>query len=252
MCISKNNDQQRINTLNMKTRFILLMLLAILPAFAWCQYMEREKEIPAIEVVGTGEMEIVPDEIYISFTLKERFEGKNKIEIESQEKELKKRLLKLDIDIKDLQLSDATSDYIKIKRKKEDVIASKDYILKVQTTSQIAKVFEMLDDIDAFNADIQRVDHSEIEKYKNEVKMMAIKAAKQKATNLLSAIGETIDKPLLIQERETYEEQPFLRKQMAMANVAMDAVSEAAPMPEIGFQKIKLKYSVFARFAIKQ
>jgi uncharacterized protein YggE len=236
----------------MKTRFILLMLLAILPAFAWCQYMEREKEIPAIEVVGTGEMEIVPDEIYISFTLKERFEGKNKIEIESQEKELKKRLLKLNIDINDLQLSDATSDYIKIKRKKEDVIASKDYILKVQTTSQIAKVFEMLDDIDAFNADIKRVDHSEIEKYKNEVKMLAIKAAKQKATNLLSAIGETIDKPLLIQERETYEEQPFLRKQMAMANVTMDAASEAAPMPEIGFQKIKLKYSVFARFAIKQ
>lgn len=229
-----------------------MMLLAVLPAFAWSQYMEREKEIPAIEVVGTGEMEIVPDEIFISFTLKERFDGRNKIDIENQEKELKKRLLKIGIDLKDLQLSDATSDYIKIKRKKEDVIASKDYLLKVQTTSQIATVFEMLDDIDAFDADIQRVDHSEIEKYKNEVKMMAIKAAKQKATNLLTAIGETIDKPLLIQERETFEDQPFLRKTMEMANIAMDAQSQAEPLPEIGFQKIKLKYSVFARFAIKQ
>lgn len=236
----------------MKTRFILLLLLAVLPAFAWCQYMEREKEIPAIEVVGTSEMEVVPDEIFISFTLKERFEGKNKIEIESQEKELKKRLLKLNIDLNDLQLSDATSDFIKIKRKKEDVIASKDYILKVKTTGEIAKVFDMLDDIDAFDADIQRVDHSEIEKFKNEVKLMAIKAAKQKATNLLTAIGETIDKPLLIQEREMYEEQPFLRKNMAMANVVMEDASGEAPMPEIGFQKIKLKYSVFARFAIKQ
>lgn len=235
----------------MKTR-LFLILLAVLPYFAWSQYVEPGKEIPAIEVVGTGEMEIVPDEIYISFTLKERFEGKNKIDIENQEKELKKRLLKLEIDMKDLQLSDATSDYIKIKRKKEDVIASKDYILKVQTTSQIARVFDVLDDIDAFDADIQRVDHSEIEKYKNEVKLIAVKAAKEKATNLLTAIGETIGKPLLIQERETYEDQPFLRKQMEMANMAMDGGrKEEAPLPEIGFQKIKLKYTVFARFAIK-
>jgi hypothetical protein len=226
-------------------------MLAILPFYSWSQYVEPGKEIPAIEVVGTGEMEIVPDEIYIAFTLKERFEGKTKIEIENQEKELKKRLIKLDIDLNDLQLSDANSDYIKIKRKKNDVIASKDYLLKVKTTAQIAKVFELLDEINAFNANIDRVDHSEIEKYKNEVKMIAVKAAKEKATNLLSAIGETIGKPLLIQERETYEEQPF-RKTMAMANVTMDAMeNQAATLPEIGFQKIKLKYTVFTRFAIK-
>ena len=79
-----------------------------------------------------------------------------------------------------------------------------------------------------------------------------MKAAKEKATNLLSAIGETIGKPLLIQERETYEDQPFLRKQMEIANMAMDGGRpEEAPLPEIGFQKIKLKYTVFARFAIK-
>lgn len=235
----------------MKTR-LLLAFLAVLPFFAWSQYVEPGKEIPAIEVVGTGEMEIVPDKIYISFTLKERFDGRNKIDIENQEKELKKRLLKINIDLKDLQLADASSDYIKIKRKKNDVIATKDYILKVQTTSQIAQVFEVLDGIDAFDADIQRVDHSEIEKYKNEVKMIAVKAAKEKATNLLSAIGETIGKPLLIQERETYEDQPFLRNQMAMAKVEMDGGrKEDAPLPEIGFQKIKLKYTVFTRFAIK-
>lgn len=234
----------------MKTS-ILIALLAVIPFCSWSQYVEPGKEIPAIEVVGTGEMEIVPDEIYIAFTLKERFEGKTKIEIENQEKELKKRLIKLDIDLNDLQLSDANSDFIKIKRKKQDVIASKDYLLKVKTTAQIAKVFELLDDIDAFNANIDRVDHTEIEKYKNEVKMMAVKAAKEKASNLLAAIGESLGKPLLIQERETFEEQPF-RKNMAMANMVMeDSDNQKAPLPEIGFQKIKLRYTVFTRFAIK-
>jgi len=231
---------------------ILLSLLVLFSVITWGQESGAGKEISAIEVVGTGEMEVVPDEIFISFTLKERFEGKTKIEIESQEKELKKRLMKLEIDLNNLQLSDAASDYIKIKRKKSDVIASKDYILKVKTTNEIAKVFELLDEIDAFNANIQRVDHSEIEKFKNEVKMIAIKAAKIKATNLLTAIGETIGKPLLIQERETYEDQPLFRKTALMVNMAMDAAgNQEEELPEIGFQKIKLRYTVFARFAIK-
>jgi len=236
----------------MKTGILLVLLLVASSVIGWSQESGVGKETSAIEVVGTGEMELIPDEIFISFTLKERFEGKTKIEIESQEKELKKRLMKLEIDLKDLQLADAASDYVKIKRKKSDVIASKDYILKVKTTTEIAKVFELLDEIDAFNANIQRVDHSELEKYKNEVKMLAIKAAKVKATNLLTAIGETIGKPLLIQERETYEDQPLFRKTALMVNMAMDAAgNQEEALPELGFQKIKLRYTVFARFAIK-
>jgi len=140
----------------MKTK-ILVLLIAVLPLLAMSQENTTGKETPYIEVVGTGEMEIIPDQIYISFTLKERFEGKKKIELEDQEKEMKKRLMKLDIDLKDLQLADANSDFITIKRKKTDVIASKDYLLKVSTTGTLAKVFELLDEINAFNADIQRV-----------------------------------------------------------------------------------------------
>lgn len=235
----------------MKTKF-LLTLLVILPFCSRSQEPAPGKETPAIEVIGTGEMEIVPDEIYIAFTLKERYDGKTKIAIEDQEKELKKRLIKLGIDLKDLQLADATSDFIKIRRKKSDVIASKDYLLKVKTTAEIARVFELLDEIDAFNANIERVNHSQLENYKNEVKMAAIKAAKEKATNLLAAIGETIGKPLLIQERETYEDFQPMRKMgaVAMMAVAKDEAPEEA-LPEISFQKIKLKYTVFARFAIK-
>lgn len=235
----------------MKTR-LLIVLIAILPFIAQAQNLTAGKETPAIEVVGTGEMEVVPNEIFLSFTLKERFDGKTKIDIEKQEKELKKNLVKIGIDINDLQLADAASDYIKIKRKKSDVIASKDYILKVKTTSEIANVFEMLDEIDAFNANILRVNHSEIEKFKVEVKMMAVKAAKEKASYLLTAIGEKLGKPILIQERETYEDFQPLRKTAMMANMVMDAAGEQEEaLPEIGFQKIKLKYSVFAKFAIQ-
>jgi len=234
----------------MKTR-ILALFIALLPLMAMSQEVIQGKETPYIEVVGNGEMEIIPDQIYISFTLKERFEGKKKIEIEDQEKELKKRLMKLEIDLADLQLADASSDYIKIKRKKNEVIASKDYILKVTSTSTLAKVFDLLDEIDAFNAGIQRVDHSKIKDFRKEVKILAIQAAKEKATYLLAGIGETIGKPLFIQERETYDEfQPLMRK-AGIVNMVMDAAPAEEALPELSFQKIKLKYAVFARFAIK-
>jgi len=234
----------------MKTR-ILALFITLLPLMAMSQEVIQGKETPYIEVVGNGEMEIIPDQIYISFTLKERFEGKKKIEIEDQEKELKKRLMKFEIDLADLQLADANSDFIKIKRKRNDVIASKDYLLKVTSTGTLAKVFDLLDEIDAFNAGIERVDHSKIKDFRKEVKILAIQAAKEKATYLLAGIGETIGKPLFIQERETYDEfQPMMRKTV-MANMAMDAAPAEEALPELAFQKIKLKYAVFARFAIK-
>ncbi|MBK5203519.1 MAG: hypothetical protein JJE45_07365 [Prolixibacteraceae bacterium] len=40
---------------------------------------QTTNSIPYIEVTGVKEPEIVPDEIFIQFTLKERYEGKAKI-----------------------------------------------------------------------------------------------------------------------------------------------------------------------------
>lgn len=235
----------------MKTR-ILFLFLVIFPYWSFSQETPSGKEIPYIDVVGSGEMEVIPDQIYISFTLKERFDGKKKMEIEDQEKELKKRLLKLDIDLKDLQLADATSDYIKIKRNKKDVIASKDYILKVTSTATLADVFEILDDIKAFNANILRVDHSDIKNLRKQVKMMAVKDAKEKAAYMLEAIGESLGKPIFIQERESFDEMPRMQMAAVMMKGADDANQDKeSELPELSFQKIKLKYQVSARFAIK-
>jgi uncharacterized protein YggE len=231
----------------------ILILTVIVCAFsvAEAQNVQPAQETPYIEVVGSGEMEIVPNEIYISFTLKERMDGKNKITIEEQEKELKKQLQKAGFDLENLSLADASAGFVPVKRKKQEVLTAKNYIMKVATTTEVASVFDVLDSVEALNADISRVAHSEIEKYRKEVKILAVKAAKEKAAYLLEAIGETVGKPLMIQEREQYDDiMPLPR----MANMKMAMADEAAmmeEMPEISFQKIKLKYSVFARFEIK-
>jgi hypothetical protein len=230
---------------------IKILIIALVALAIQTGAQETQKETTYIEVVGNAEMEIFPDEIYISFTLKERMDGKKKIDIEGQEKELKKQLQKAGFDLTKLILADASADFVTVKRKNQEVLASKNYSMKVATTTEVASVFEVLDGVQALNGDITRVAHSEIEKYRKEVKILAIKAAKEKAGYLLEAIGETVGKPLMIQEREQYDDiRPMMIRGAAMMKAESNdmAIEE---LPELSFQKIKLKYSVFARFEIK-
>lgn len=230
---------------------LILMICALFP-FAVGAQMMQEVAKPYIEVVGSSELEIVPNEIYISFTLKERMDGKKKIEIETQEKELKKQLQKAGFDLANLSLADASANFVTIKRKNQEVLASKNFVMKVATTAEVASVFEVLDHVQALNGDITRVAHSGIEKYRKEVKILAMKAAKEKAGYLLEAIDEKVGKPIMIQERESYDDIMPMPRMMANMKMAMGAEADMAEqVPEISFQKIKLKYSVFARFEIK-
>lgn len=231
------------------TIFLLTFLLATIFSQAQSTINPLEST-PYIEVTGEGEMEIVPDEIYLQFTLTERYEGRNKSDLEKLEKEMKKKLSSAGLDIANLSLADANSDYVKIIRKKKDVLASKDYEMKINTTDELGRLWDLLDEMKAEKAFISRVDHSNMDALKREVKILAIKNAKEKSDYLLNALNQHTGKALFIQERETYS-QPYLRKTMALS--MMDERAETAPITEqeLSFQKIKLNYKVFARFAIQ-
>lgn len=235
-----------MKTINLTVFFFLLFIIS---SFAQSE-ANPLLSTPYIEVTGEGEMEVVPDEIYLHFTLKERYDGKEKVNIEDLEKKLKQHLKVNHFDLSKLSLADADADYVVIKRKKKDVLASKDYILEVNSTKELADVWEILDEIDVSNAYIQRVDHSNMDEFKKEVKIEAIKNARDKASYLLEAIGQKVGKALFIQERENFV-QPYAR----LKGVAMqtDMAADTPPLKDsaISFKKIKLNYKVFARFAIE-
>ena len=232
----------------MKTIYLLLTAL-IFSNFAIAQHpINPIESTPYIEVTGEYEMEIEPDEIYLQFTLKERYDGKEKTELDKLEKTLKQLLQKNNFRLDNLSLADANADFITIKRKKKDVLSSKSYVMKVASTGELTGLMNILDEVEALNAAVSRVDHSQMEKLKKEVKILAVKNAREKAEYLLGAIDEEVGHPLFLQERESYI-QPFVRK-TAMASFALDEAAVETE-EEISFQKIKLNYKVFARFAIK-
>jgi len=216
---------------------------------------QNTEERPYIEVTGTAEKEVIPDEIYIGIIIREKYENKVKVTIEEQEEKLKSAIKSLGIDLENLYLSDANADYVKIRWQKKDVLTKKDYTLKVSTATAVGQVFQELEKLEIKDAYISKVSHSKLDSLRKEVKIMAIKAAKDKADYLLTAIGEQTGKPLVIKENEMLPIQTFVNVRGSRSSETAynfeDINIKSLDNNEIQFQKIKIQTSIYVKFSIK-
>lgn len=237
---------------NLKALFFVLSLAA-----SFCFYGQTKTPIdekPFIEVTGIAEQEIIPDEIIINITLREKTNNKEKISIEMQEENLKTSLKENGIDVKHLFLSDANSDYVKVRWRTKDVLTKKNYSLKVNNATMVGQVFQTLDKLEISDAHIARVNHSKMDSIKREVRISAIKAAKAKADYLLSAIGEQTGKPLVIQEKENaYIDASMLNVRGGKSSSVQyyidgDKVNDD---DNVQFQKLKVHSAIYVKFSIK-
>ena len=232
----------------MKKYLILILIAFSISSFA---QVTMPEEKPYIEITGEAEKESTPDEIYIAITLLENQDGKDNRSIETQEKELKKGLAQIGIDLKNLTLSDASSNYIKVKWLKKDAVGRTEYQLKVTDATMVGKVFEKLDELKIQNAYIAKVDHSKMEEFEKEIRIAAIKDAKEKADYLLTAIGESTGKPLIVRENSNNFYPQVYRAQESMMYMKTSMNMDAAADTSLDFKKIKINASVYVKFAIK-
>jgi uncharacterized protein YggE len=193
-------------------------------------------------------LNIEPDQIYIQIFISEN-DYKGKETLEMLEKNMLKKLQEIGIDLKkDFAVKDMSSNFKNYWLKKHDIFTSKQYQLIVHTAPVAGRVFRELEALGISNISIEKVDHSEIEKFKKEVKVNAIKVGRENAVSLAEAIGQTVGKALYIRENE-----PFFPMQ---ANTIMmrgksEAMDEAYSEPDLEFEKIKLEYSVQVFFELK-
>jgi len=223
----------------------LIALLTFFVLHLQAQTLDLRRKI---EVTGTAELEVTPDIIYISISLKEYMDGKKKIGIESLERALQTAVLKSGIPKENFMVNDIASYNFNWDRKSPDYLASKQYRIKV---SDLSKWNQLLAGVDArglkYSA-IESYDYSKLEAVKKELKTQALKAAREKAVYLAEAVGEKVGMALEINEQsnEGYS-QPIYRTQMAMKT---DAAGGEA-MPDIDFKKIKLTAQMRAVFELK-
>ena len=234
----------------MKTRLSLLLLFA-LPLLVLGQSGKNFIDQPYIEVSGKADMEVVPDEIYIKIRISE-LDNKAKKSVEDHEKEMIKTLIKIGIDVeKDLSIVDFSSNFRQHLLKRSSILTSKEYQLKVGDGKTTATVFVELEKIGLSNIQIEKVGHSKMDELQLKVKVKAIKAAKNKAEILAEGVDQSIGNALLIQEQGSGYYPRVQRAGNFMMKAPAEADTEMA-LPEIEFEKIKLEYTIMAKFVLKE
>lgn len=227
---------------------LALITILFLTVSANAQLQKNFIDQNYIEVTGTSEIKIIPNEIYLSIIINEQ-DKKGKISVEKQENQLIKALKEIGIDTdENFKILDYSSNFKFYFLKRTDIMKSKTYELMVKNGLELGKVYQTLEAIGISNVTITRTDHSKMEQFKNEAKIKAIKAAKLKAKNYAEAIDQTIGKALYIQETNNYNPRNYNQLNEV---IYMGASSKSeGKINNIDFKKIEIQARVLARFEL--
>jgi uncharacterized protein YggE len=202
-----------------------------------------------IQVNGLSEIEVVPNQIYLSIVLDES-DTKGRQAIESQRREMVTLLKKIGIDTdKSLSIEDMSSNYFK----RGNSLSKASYQLLLSSSEQVVKVYDSLATIGISDINIVRVSHSDIEQFKSQCRKEAMINAKKVATELAEAIGQSVGSCIYIYDANrdvthTYHNDRIVMRAMAKATYETTTIEEEP----IEFKKIKLSYSVNAKFRINE
>jgi uncharacterized protein YggE len=201
-----------------------------------------------IEVTGKAEMQIAPDLIYLKIRLSER--DKSKLPLPEIERKMIDKLQEIGVDTKkDLSVSDLLSRFNN-KMFSKDIVISKEYRLTVHDGKIANNVFLELEKLEISNVSVDRLDHNKIEEFRKELKINAIKAAREKAEFLTKAINQNIGRAVYIQELENGTILYGAANSISLRRVS-SYQSEAKQEVDVDFEKIKLEYSILTRFELK-
>lgn len=235
-------------------RFTLTIIAIVATIFAGNMlFAQNAQETNCIEVSARVEKQITPDIIYIGITIDEQ-NGKGKDYIETKEREMIKILQELKIDVaKNLTVQDMNSDLKKYFLKKNNILATKSYTLKVSTADEVAAVFDALNNLGISNVSLTKTAISpELEKQvKDELLASAAKKAQENAAILAEAVGSKAGKVIYIQNYYNFA-QPYAAN-FSLRNaksVATDGVVEES-IPTLEISKSTISINVMCRFSIE-
>lgn len=225
-------------------------------ATSFAQTTDNKPPVKKIEVNGSAEMEITPDEIFINITLREYMNKSTKVGITKLEAQLQKAVQDAGIAKENFTIENVFGynydQWWRKKKKDDDFMARKQYRLKLNRLDKINGILAAVDEEGIESVNIASFSHSKMEEYRKQVKMDALKAAKAKAEYLLGAIDEKIGGVLEIQEFNT-DQYSDVRPEMANVRMFSAKAADAAGVPDsnIDFKTIKVRAEIKAVFGIK-
>ena len=202
-----------------------------------------------IQVNGRAEKEIAPDEFYLSVVIDER-DSKGKLSVESQQRDMIAALRRLGVDVeKQLKVANLSSEFF---RKKSSVATAK-YQLQLGSAAEVARAWQALDELGISNVSILKVSHSQLDRLKEEVRVEAMRNARDNARTLAEAVGQRIGKCFYVYDSNNDVMPAYYNNSMVMRSKASfdSAEGAAEEEPARDFTTIKLQYGVQAKFVLE-
>lgn len=208
---------------------------------------------PYIEVSGSADTLVTPNEIYVRIILSEK-DTRDRVSIEELELKMIAALKGLGLDTeKDLTTSDMTSNFKTYLLKSKDVIKTKIYTLKVTDAVTASKIFMKLEEIGISNTSIERVDHSDLSNLKNKMRTKAILDAKDRAAALVKPLNQTVGLAINIIDVDNNLSQQLQGRVTGIQIRGISSIQNDGYMdlPKIEFEKIKVTAGINAKFILK-
>jgi uncharacterized protein YggE len=235
-------------------KFVAALLLVTLSS-ARLAAADDKPEPRLITVTGEAEVLVVPDEVVFDLTV-QNINREMRLARTQTDEQLKKVLeltRRYRVDPKDVQ-----TDYIKLEPRYRGNDESRTFIGYavrkdlVFTLRDVSRAEELLSEV--MESGITRVNAvrfqtSQMRKYRDEARALAIRAAQEKATALTAEIGQKIGKAYSIEEETTPSRS--LYSQNSMANYAGSSGDDAANSEgTLSLGQIKVTARVTVRFEL--
>ncbi len=232
----------------MKNLLILFFLVSTISVLA-----QTNSGIRTIEVKGSAEIEIQPDEILFIIGIqeywKEEFEKKKdpedyktKVPLAEIEDNLIKTLRKAGIEKEDVKVRNIGNYW---RQQGKEFLFSKQLEVEIHDFSKINDLVNLVDAKGIRNMSIGELRHSKMKEFQNQVKVDALKNAREKAEVLVQSIGEELGEVISISETSDGFVRPYAAGAMMMRSdeMAKESIDQ--------IQNIHLEYQVSATFLIK-
>jgi uncharacterized protein YggE len=192
-----------------------IFLLVALSAFAATAFAQNNVEPPLITVTGEAEVKVAPDEVVFDVTVQTL--NRDLRVAKSQTDDRLRKVLDLTRKYQ-VETRDVQTDYIRLEpryRGNDDTRTFLGYSVRkdvVFTLRDVTKAEGLLSEI--MESGVSRINSirfqtSQLRKYRDQARAMAIKAAREKAIALTTEIGQTIGSAYSIEEEAPPRPNPY-------------------------------------------
>ncbi len=233
-----------------KVNFVFLCLLLACPSFGQSKNFIDQ---PYLETTAKVDTQVTPDRIYLSIIISER-DARGKLTLEDLELAMMKALENRGVDLmKQVKLSDLSSNFKKYFLRKKDILKLKSYELLVYDAKTAGEVIADLELAGISNVDLARMEYSKLEKLRLEMKSLAVAKAKVQASAMLQPLSQTVGKAIYVSDIDSGFVHVLNAKASGMTVRGATSMREKKgySAPAIEFEKLKVESEVSVKFLIK-